>query len=154
MRGVTPTFAMALLFAGSTVLTAGAQSARDGRVMWSAFECATFAEMSGDKKEQERLITVGLKAGRQFIEGLQNNKISPEAAEAETPVAVTLRFGGPSVDFIIGRVFEGALNDAYDDIVKRKNGLLLPVADWVKDEEVKKSRAQQEYLQGNCALIR
>jgi hypothetical protein len=148
MRKSTLTTAIALVFAGSTVLTAGAQSARDGRVMWSAFQCATFAEMSGDTKEQERLFTIGVKAGRQFVEALQNRQISPEAVNSEAPIGVTMRLSGPSVDFMIGRIFESATSDAYDDVVKRKND------DWVMDKELKKSIAKQKHHEGNCELIR
>ena len=145
-------FATALLF-GLTPLTAAAQSARNGRVMWSAFQCATFAELSGDTKEQERLFTAGVKAGRQFVEALQKGQISREAMSSEVPIGVTMLLAGPSVDFIIGRIFESAMGDAYDDIVKRKNGMLLPVDDWVRDDGLKKSIAQQKYSQGNCQLI-
>jgi hypothetical protein len=48
------------------------QKARLGRVMWSAFQCSTFAEMSENKKEQGRLFKVGYKAGRQFLEAVKN----------------------------------------------------------------------------------
>jgi hypothetical protein len=150
----TLTTAIALLFAGLMVSNAGAQSVQDARVMWSAFQCATFAEMSGDTKEQERLFTIGLKAGRQFVEALQNRQISPEAVNSEAPMIVIMLLAGPSVDFIIGRIFESAMNDAFDDVVKRKNGMELPVADWVMDKELKKSIAKQKHHQGNCELIR
>jgi hypothetical protein len=154
MRKSTLTTAIALLFAGSTVLSAGAHTARDGRVMWSAFQCATFAEMSGDTKEQERLFTIGLKVGRQFVEAVQNRKISPEAVNSEVPIGVIMLLAGPSVDFIIGRIFENATGDAYDKIVKQKNGVPLPVDDWVRDEELKRSTAKQKHHQSNCELIR
>jgi hypothetical protein len=32
------------------------------------------------------------------------------------PIGVTLRFQGPTADFIIGRVFEAAMGDAYDQV--------------------------------------
>jgi hypothetical protein len=95
-----------------------------------------------------------LNVGRQFVEAVQNHQISPEAVNSEVPIGVTMLLAGPSVDFIIGRIFENAMGDAYDNIVKQKNGVPLPVDDWVRDEEVKKSKAQLKYLQGNCELIR
>jgi hypothetical protein len=60
---------------------------------------------------------------------------------------------GPSADFVVGRIFENAMGDAFDGIVK-KEGMPLPITDWVRDDELKKSKAKQKYLQGNCELIR
>lgn len=154
MHKAIPTSATALVLAASWVLTAAAQNARDGRVMWSAFQCATFAEMSGDKKENERLFGIGLKAGRQFVEAVKNGQLSPEAVRSEVPIGVTMYLAGPSVDFIVGRIFENAMGDAYDDIVKRKNGMPLPTSDWVMDEEIRKPDAKHRYVKGNCSLIR
>jgi hypothetical protein len=153
MHKAVLTFATALL-SGLVPLTAAAQNARDGRVMWSAFQCSTFAEMSGNNQEQERLFGIGVKAGRRFVEALKNGQISPDAVSTEVPVGVTMLLAGPSVDFIIGRIFESAMGDAFDSVVKRKDGLLRPVDDWVQDQEVRKPIAQQKYLQGNCGLIR
>jgi hypothetical protein len=149
MRKSTLTSAMALFFAGSMVLTGDAQSARDGRVMWSAFECGLFAEMSGNKEEQERLFGIGIKAARQFINALQNGQISPEAVRSEVPIGVTMYLSGPSVDFIIGRIFENATKDAFDAVVERKNGQAT-----IRDDEVRKSNARHKYGEKNCALIR
>jgi hypothetical protein len=119
--------------------------ARWRRVLWSAFQCATFAEMSGDGKEQERLFEVGFKAGRQFVEAVNNRRISPDAVRSEVPIGVTMLLAGPSTDFIIGRIFENAVRDAYNEIAK-KDGALL-------DQEVIGSNARHKYVAKNCALI-
>jgi hypothetical protein len=37
------------------------------RLMWSAFQCGTYARLSDDENEQTRLFLVGLKAGREAI---------------------------------------------------------------------------------------
>ncbi|MDN5865718.1 MAG: hypothetical protein L0I62_11000, partial [Gammaproteobacteria bacterium] len=50
--------------------------ANTARLMWSAFSCATFAEISGDKKEQERLFELGYKAGKTFVDGVRTKTIS------------------------------------------------------------------------------
>jgi hypothetical protein len=130
------------------------ERARLGRVMWSAFRCATFAEMSGNEQEHERLFAIGVKAGRQFLEAIQNGQISPDAVKSEVPIGVTMLLGGPSVDFIVGRVFEHATGDAFDEIVKRKDGLPLPMSDWLNDAEVRKPKAGHAYVRGNCGRIR
>ena len=51
-----------------------------GHIMWSAFQCSTYAELSDYKSEQERLRLVGLNAGRTFLEALKAGQISEQAA--------------------------------------------------------------------------
>ena len=62
--------ASATLAAGATILNAADEKAFEkallGHIMWSAFQCSTYAEMSDtlvDKSERERLHLVGLNAG-------------------------------------------------------------------------------------------
>ena len=78
--------------------------ARLARVMWSAFECSTFAELMGDQKEQARLFELGIKAGREFLEAARNKQIPSEIVDKEIPMGVIWLMNGPSNDFIIGRV--------------------------------------------------
>jgi hypothetical protein len=78
----------------------------------------------------------------------KNRQISPEAMRSEVPIGVTMYLAGPSVDFIIGRVFEGAMGDVYDDIVKRRNGIPLPSSDWVMDEAIRKPEEKHRYVKG------
>ena len=131
----------------------GIEKARLGRVMWSAFQCSIFGELSDNKKEQARLFQIGLKAGRDFLEALNANQITQEAMNTEVPVAVIMMLQGPSIEFIVGRIYEAALSDAYDEIVKRRNGMTLPISDWVHDEGVKKIKANTKFLANNCLLI-
>ena len=124
-----------------------------GRVMWSAFACAAYAELSGDEREQKRLFDIGYNAGTTFLASIKNQTI-PETERPETPVGVLLRLAGPSNDFMIGRIFESAMADAFDDVVKEdNNGLpLLNPTDWA-DGELKVTRAKNKYQSSNCALI-
>lgn len=130
------------------------EKARLSRTMWSAFQYGTFAEMSGNEKEQARLFDVGVKAGRDFLDALKNRQIPADVASNEVPIGVSMLLQGPSADFIIGRVFENAMQDAYDDIVKHENGLLLDSSKWVNDKDLKKSKAQTKYLKSNCVLVK
>lgn len=131
-----------------------ADKARLGRTLWSAFQCASYAELSGDKEEQERLFIVGVRAGRDFLRALEAKEIPAEVARSEVPIGVTMLLQGPSYDFVIGRIFENATDDAYDSIVKENNGIPLDPSRWVRDDEIRKLKAQNEYLRGNCALVK
>jgi hypothetical protein len=150
-------FAVFLVLATQTLLVegAGAENNPDlARVMWSAFSCATYAEMSGNMQEQERLFKLGYDAGRAFVDGVKNKTIT-EAETKGAPIGVLMLMGGPTTDFIIGRIFEGAAADAYDKVVK-EDSAGLPIIDPSKwaDEKLKVIRAKNRYQSSNCALIR
>jgi len=46
-----------------------------GHLMGSAFECATYAALSGNEDEQARLFKVGCNAGKDFLAGIENGTI-------------------------------------------------------------------------------
>jgi hypothetical protein len=130
------------------------EKARLARVMWSAFQCATYADYAQDNSERARLIEIGLKAGREFLEAAKAGQITPEAGNAEVPEVIMPFLGGPSVDFALGRIFESSINDAADEIIKKRNGLYLQSTEWVTDESLQKSKAQTEFQKGNCKALR
>lgn len=123
-------------------------------VMWSAFSCATYAEMSGNKKEQERLFEAGFNVGRSFVNGVKHKTIAEKEVK-DAPIGVLMHMGGPTTDFIIGRIFEAAAGDAYDKVVK-EDSAGLPILDPSKwaDDKLKVIRAQDKYQSSNCTLIR
>jgi hypothetical protein len=126
-----------------------------GRVTWAAFQCATFAEMSGNEKEQKRLFELAVKAGREFLKALESGDISREAVNSEVPIGVIMLLAGPSTDFILGRIFEGAMGEAFDDIVKRDSGgISLPTSEWVYDKDIRRTKASSRFTKNNCALVR
>lgn len=137
------------------VVEAGAaDKANDARIMWSAFSCAVYAEISGNNKEHERLFEVGYKAGKAFVDGVRNKTIA-EAEVKEAPVGVLWHMGGPTTDFVVGRVFEAASEDAYDEVVKEDSSG-APILDPLKwaDDELKVVRAKNKFQSANCTLVR
>jgi len=53
-----------------------------------------------------------------------------------------------------GAFFESSINDAADEIIKKRNGLYLQSTEWVTDESLQKSKAQTEFQKGNCKALR
>jgi hypothetical protein len=126
-----------------------------GLVMWSAFSCATYAELAKDTHEQQRLVNLGYRAGKKLLVSLKNNTL-PETERRNLPVGVLMRLGGPSIDFIIGRIYESAGRDAYNQVVKTGiiGELLTNPSQWLQDDEVRVNRAKNKYQNANCALLR
>ena len=100
--------------------------------MSGAFRCSTYAQLFHDQKEQQRLFQIGLKAGRDYVEGLKSR---------DDPKSETLTFmRGVSTDFVVGQMYESESTHAYDEIAK----LDVPEA---------KIQAELNYRNGNCSLI-
>lgn len=133
---------------------AAEEDAKAAMVMWTAFECGTYAEMSGDHERQAALFERGMAAGRQFFAAIEAGTITEKEQYQHVPYNVPLLAAGPSVDFVLGRIFESAMNSAYDDVVKEDMaGLPLRMEDWTDDDQLKRSRAQLLYQRGNCSLF-
>jgi|SRR5262249_18385679 hypothetical protein len=144
--------ASATLAAGTTVLNAADEKAFEkallGNIMWSAFQCSTYAQMSDtlvDKSEQERLHLVGLNAGRTFLEAMKAGQIPEQALRKAVPINVLQRLEGPSNEVIIDKIYAAATGQARDYIVKRKTGIWGPT---------EKQEAKHYYVDSNCILIR
>jgi len=110
--------------------------------MSAAFRCSTYAHLSQDQKEQQRLFQIGLKAGRDYVEGLKSR---------DDPTSEMSTFlQGVSTDFVVGQLYEAESTHAYDETVKPQNG--LPMNKWFEAPEPK-IQAGRSYRNGNCSLI-
>ncbi len=145
--------AFAIAFSPQIALAAE-EDAKAAMVMWTAFECGTYAEMSGNSERQAALFERGMTAGRQFFAAIEAGTITEEEQQNNVPFIVRMLAAGPSIDFILGRIFENAMNSAFDDVVKEDMaGMPLPMEEWLNDDELEKSRAQVLYQRGNCDLL-
>lgn len=55
-----------------------------GQMMWSAFKCATYAELAGDQGEQVRLFALGYNAGIKLLEKMdQEGGANPNSQESQ-----------------------------------------------------------------------
>lgn len=133
---------------------ASEEDAKAAMVMWTAFECGLYAEMTGDRDRQAFLYERGIEAGKQFFAAVEAGTITEEEQRKHVPYMLPMLAQGPSVDFVLGRIFESVMNSAYDDVVKEDDaGLKLPMEEWINDDELKKSRAQLLYQRSNCDLL-
>jgi len=110
--------------------------------MSGAFKCSTYAAIFHDQKEQQRLFQIGLKAGRDYVEGLKSRD------DPKSEMSTFIR--GVSTDFVVGQLYEAESTHAYDEIIKYQNG--LPLNKWF-DAPEPKNQAERIYGQSNCSLI-
>jgi hypothetical protein len=136
-----------------TVAQANESEINRGLLAWSAFQCATFAELSENIEEQERLFKLGFKTSRALLNDIQNEKISPKEKE-KIPVGILFVLAGPSVDFVVGRIYSAAVDDAYESVVKKdSNGLIqLDPTKWANGE-LRKIKAANKFRDSNCGLL-
>ena len=116
-----------------------------GSQAWSAFECSILALKSNNRKEQERLFKYGYKQGKIFITALKEGKILKEDLEAEVPIILILLLEGPSTDFMLGRIFENALDSALKKLYEA-NGQM-------KSKAFIESIAEISYRKCNCQIV-
>jgi hypothetical protein len=110
--------------------------------MSAAFKCATYASLFHDQKEQQRLFQIGLKAGREYVEGLKTRD------DPTSEMSTFIR--GVSTDFVVGQMYEAESTHAYDEIVKYQNG--LPLNQWL-DADAAKTQAEVSYRKSDCSLM-
>src|SRR6516162_8149278 len=131
-----------LAFSSPSFAASDAEIGSLGDKMSGAFRCSTYASLFHDQKEQQRLFQIGLKAGRDYVEGLKSR--DDPTSEMSTFVR------GVSTDFVVGQLYEAESTHAYDEIVKPQNG--LPMNEWFEAPEPK-IQAERSYRNGNCSLI-
>jgi hypothetical protein len=111
--------------------------------MSGAFRCSTYASLFHDQKEQQRLFQIGLKTGRDYVEGLKSRD-DPTRGEMSRFIRAV------PTDFVVGQMYEAESTHAYDEIVKNQNG--LPLQQWL-DADAAKIQAELRYRQSNCSSI-
>jgi hypothetical protein len=90
------------------------------RAVWSGFECAALASKLKKNEDAERLFKFAYERGKTFMAGLQAGNVKDEDLRTEMPMIVgwLIRDGGPSVDFILGKVWSEAQDEALKDVYK------------------------------------
>lgn len=137
--------AISFFITSSTLAETSKECALRGKGTWSAFQCSALAGKIGNIKEKERLFLFGYEEGLRFVNILQSNKIRQSDCYSKLPLAMTWELQGPTPDFILGRVFEVAMEYALKDVYKADNT--------GSNEEAQKLKAEIEFSKRNCKLI-
>lgn len=140
-----------ILLSASLLLanSVGAQTSKDlalmGRVSWSAFECSSLASVMNEDKDQERLFALGYQQGKAFIDALQKNRIELKDRNEQVPSGFLLLLQGPTPDFVLGRVFESAQENALKDVI---------TPDGITSKDLQATLARSKFTKQNCSLLR
>ena len=125
-----------LAFSSPSIAASDEELGHLGELVSAAFKCSTYAAESNDPKEEERLFQIGLKAARDFVEGMKNQMKYKEY------------LGGVSTDFVVGMMYKEQSDKADDEIRKyHREKPLVPGSDEAKNE------AKLRYRDSNCSLI-
>ena len=149
---MTALFVMALAgveASATSVELSSKDLATAGRRTWDAMTCAGYAETAGYDAEQKRLSQLGIDEGRKFLQSLSDGKIDPKDVESNVPIAVTLVIGGPSVDFVLGRIWEASAEYAADRIWQKDSGAYDPAQ--APDHAARSLRLRGRITFGMCS---
>src|SRR6516165_1622281 len=92
-----------LAFSSPSIAASDEELGHLGELVSAAFKCSTYAAESNDPKEEERLFQIGLKAARDFVEGMKNQMKYEEYR------------GGVSTDFVVGMMYKEQSDKADDE---------------------------------------
>jgi hypothetical protein len=110
--------------------------------LWAAFECGALAEHAGKTEESRSLYKLGYDEGKTFFDALRSGKIDQQVIrKLPLPVLVMLD-GGPTVDFILGRIFESAMQYTTQQLFEASN-----------NKETQKIIAGQNFAKQDCGLL-
>jgi hypothetical protein len=113
-----------------------------GQKLWAAFECGALAEHAGRFEESTRLYKMGYDHGKTLLDAFRAGKVDKQA-RGKLPSAVLFMLdGGPTVDFILGRIFEAAMQDTSQQLFEAAN-----------NKETQKIIAGQNFAKRNCGLL-
>ena len=118
--------------------------ARMSRASWSAFECAALADVLGKTKDHERLFNFGYVQGKSFIDAARKDQVDQKDLNSISPSGFLMLAQGPTADFALGRVFQGAVENALKDVI---------TSETVLAEELKQSIASRKFSEGNCEIL-
>jgi len=142
---ITLTALLATLISPVSMAQDSVTYAQMAKATWSAFECSSLASKLKKPADQERLFKFGYNQGKAFITALQSGKIKREDLSSNAPVGVLWMLEGPTPDFMLGRIYESAQDNALKDVYR--------VGDHFNSDEEQELAASNKYASSNCQLI-
>lgn len=124
---------------------AGADPASEAKFAWAAFECSVLAGFAGKQKLSDKLFSKGYKNAIQFVSDYRAGAVSNERIQSTVPIGIMLVMGGPTNDFIAGRIYESTQQTVIDAL-NEPNTIFV-------NSELRKVKAQNKLHEQNCDLL-
>lgn len=118
-----------------------AEIAQLGSKGFAQFQCAAYASFSDtDKAKAEALFTKGRDSLTRFVETAKTvkDKAKDKAVADKVPMIVMQNLGGPSTDFMLGRIWSATMLYAEDELYHR--------SDWTHQLRDPKAAPPPKYL--------
>jgi hypothetical protein len=112
---------------------------------WNYMICSALASYANKQVEARKLFREGYRATKVLGEGIRDGKITVEEASHSLPIQAWARLQGPSPDFIAGRLFEAAHEEA--------RALLGPNPQSEDDLQNQRALATSEFGTANCVNL-
>lgn len=110
-------FVIILLVSFSSALAMDKQDmVNSGESAWASYVCSSLAVIGTNDAEAVRLGKYAYEQGKIFYESLNEGKIGKDDTEKGVPIGVLFAAGGPSIDFMLGRLSESVMNKTFKDI--------------------------------------
>ncbi len=143
----------ACLLSPGAAYTQAVSHSDTAKLMSKSFICSVYAVYIGDEDAAGQLFDKGMQAAREFVSSATSGKVSDEEWHHNIPLYInrTVSEGGPSMDFVIGRIYEQASVFASDDVIKKDaSGATMKMENWRLDPGAKKNMAKIRYEAANC----
>ena len=141
----TVVVSLLILVSSSATAQDSASYAQMAKASWSAFECSALAAKLDKKSEAERLFKFGYDKGKAFISAMLENKVKREDLSDTAPIGVLFRLEGPTPDFMLGRIFESAQDNALKDVYETEGKF--------NSDETQGMLASSKFASSNCQII-
>src|SRR5262249_22045651 len=113
-----------------------------GQKLWAAFECGALVEYADKPEESARLYELGYDQGKTLLDAFRAGKVDQQA-RSKLPIPVLFMLDGePTADFILGRIFEAAMQDTSQQLFEASN-----------NGATRKIIAGQNFAKRNCGLL-
>ena len=114
------------------------------RLMWSSFECYSYAVSAGLDEDAEQQFQLGYQTGQRIFEVASNDPNSELLQDP--PWGLSFVWHGPSEEFVLGRAFEFITTEAEKKVSERS---IEPKY----NEDNRQLAALLLYQEANCGLI-
>jgi hypothetical protein len=134
-----------LFLAALTTVSLGQTSedyAAMGQKLWASFECGALAEYAGKIEESRTLYKMGYDQGTTLLDAFRAGKIDDQTRRKLPLPVLFMLDGGPTIDFILGRIFESAMQDTSHQLFEASS-----------NKETRKIIAGQNFVKQNCGLL-